>query len=221
MNENFFQGSITAFLQSYSTVFWDFDGVIKNSVAVKSSAYVEVFSSFGSDVTGWVKDHHELNGGMSRFEKIPLYLEKAGIQVSDSSVTNFCNKFSDIVVQQVIESPWVAGVAEYLQAQHACKAFVLVTATPEAEIEFILDCLQIKNFFRRIYGAPTSKSVAIRDAMDEFSVAPAEAIMIGDAKSDMTAARENGVAFLLRRTCFNTDLQSSYSGPQFKDFVDG
>lgn len=221
MNNNFIQGRVAAFLQSYPTVFWDFDGVIKDSVAVKSGAYVEVFSSFGSNVTDWIKEHHELNGGMSRYEKIPLYLERAGIQISDSNVLEFCDKFSQIVVQQVISSPWVIGVGEYLQAEHANKVFILVTATPVAEIEFILERLQIRGFFRRVYGAPTRKRIAIRDAMDEFSIGPTGAIMIGDAESDMRAAKENRLAFLLRRTSFNMDLQSNFRGPQFKDFADG
>ena len=59
-------------------IFWDFDGVIKDSVEIKSNAYEDLFLQWGELVSDKVRDHHRLNGGMSRFDKIPLYLRKLG-----------------------------------------------------------------------------------------------------------------------------------------------
>ena len=52
------------------------------------------------------------------FEKIPLYLSWAGVDVTDELVDKFCNLFSKSVVQSVIESPWVPGVYEYIRVHH-------------------------------------------------------------------------------------------------------
>ena len=59
-------------LDKYEMVFWDFDGVIKESVSVKTDAFEELFKPYGDIVRKKVKNHHIENAGMSRFNKIPF-----------------------------------------------------------------------------------------------------------------------------------------------------
>ena len=40
-------------------IFWDFDGVIKESVGVKSDAYEKLFLPFGEGVAKKIRRHHE------------------------------------------------------------------------------------------------------------------------------------------------------------------
>ena len=220
MRENIKLAKISAFLDQYPTIFWDFDGVIKDSVAVKSIAYERLFSSYGASVSRSVREHHEVNGGMSRFDKIPLYLRMAGVLISDNVVEEFCAKFSNMVMERVIDSPWVPGALEYLKKAHASTRFILVTATPKNEIEVILERLGIRSFFQYVYGAPLPKTDAIAEVMKRYSLKPEQAIMIGDATADFNAAANNSVSFLLRQTAINGVLQKSYTGPQFRDFND-
>ena len=77
----------------YDLIFWDFDGVIKESVSVKTDAYVKLFKPYGSDVCKQVKNHHLANGGMSRFNKIPLYLKWVGLEQNDAEVQNGTQDF--------------------------------------------------------------------------------------------------------------------------------
>ncbi len=102
-------------IKKAKTIFWDFDGVIKDSVSIKSEAFERLFQPFGDEVSKKVKKHHEENGGMSRFEKLPIYLEWAGKNSSKSLVLEYEKKFSKIVMQKVIDSPWVVGVLDYLK----------------------------------------------------------------------------------------------------------
>ena len=60
-------------LDRFKLCFWDFDGVIKESVEVKTQAYFSLFEPFGFDVANKVRMHHIANGGMSRFDKLPSY----------------------------------------------------------------------------------------------------------------------------------------------------
>jgi phosphoglycolate phosphatase-like HAD superfamily hydrolase len=208
-------------LRRYATLFWDFDGVIKESVAVKSDAYERLFVPFGADVAARVRAHHERNGGMSRYEKLPLYLRWAGSKGSDEEVSGYCELFSAAVRQGVIDSPWVPGAREYLQANHARQCFVLVTATPRAEIESILTALEIAAFFREVHGAPTSKSEAVQSVLARWNCARADSLLIGDSDSDYAAAKAAGVEFLLRRTALNRNLQREHDGLQCEDFTHG
>lgn len=205
-------------IQNKAVIFWDFDGVIKDSVEVKSCAYEQLFEEFGSEVSKKIRVHHEVNGGMSRFDKFPIYLEWSDQQVSQTLVNEYSEKFSKLVKQSVIESEWVAGVAEYLKKNARIKTFFLVTATPQSEIEEILSSLKIGQYFQKVIGSPTNKGDAIKSLLGEYSIKLNEAVMIGDSSSDYEAASANHVPFILRRTNLNHELQKRLDCPMIKDF---
>jgi phosphoglycolate phosphatase-like HAD superfamily hydrolase len=202
-------------------LFWDFDGVVKETVDIKTEAYVRLFAPFGAALAARVRQHHENNGGMSRFEKLPLYLRWAGQAASPAGVSRYCELFSEAVFQAVLDSAWVPGAREYLIANHAVQRFVLVTGTPQAEIERILDSCGIAECFCEVHGAPTAKTAAIAAALARLRCRCEDALMIGDSQGDLTAAVAANVPFLLRRTPQNVALQRSYPGLQCEDFLDG
>jgi phosphoglycolate phosphatase-like HAD superfamily hydrolase len=202
-------------LRRAQLVFWDFDGVIKDSVAVKTEAFERLFSGYGVEVVRKVREHHEANGGVSRFKKMPLYLSWAGEAPDAEHVRLFCERFSQAVFQAVIDAPWVPGVREYIDAHHESQPFVLLTATPQNEIDSILAALCLRHCFREVHGAPTAKSVAIEGVLKRCQQPAAAALMVGDADADLAAAEANAVPFLLRRTPLNLSLQQTFSGVMF------
>ena len=210
---------INVLLKEKEVVFWDFDGVIKDSVTVKTMGYEELFMSYGKDDVERVRQHHKDHGGISRFKKIPLYLSWAGVLVDKVQVQNFCDKFSDLVRQAEIDAPRVPGVREDLQANHAIQYFVLITATPQEEIEQILHVLDISCFFREVHGAPSPKITVVRDALERLCCSSEEALVIGDSDTDLAAAEESKVKFLLRCTPFNQALQERFQGSSFESLI--
>jgi phosphoglycolate phosphatase-like HAD superfamily hydrolase len=206
-----------ALLKTRQVVFWDFDGVIKDSVTVKSMGYERLFMPYGSDAVEQVRQHHKAHGGVSRYEKIPLYLSWVGEPVDRGQVQEFCGRFSDLVQQAVIDAPWVPGVRGYLQANYTSQYFVLMTATPQEEIEQILHALNITSYFREVHGAPTKKTAVVGSLLERLQCPPELALVVGDSDTDMNAAEENNVVFLLRCTPLNQDLQERFKGSSFED----
>ena len=204
-------------LQSAGIVFWDFDGVIKDSVEVKSDAFERLFVSRGKSVSDQVRKHHEANGGMSRFDKMPIYLAWAGEPITPEKIHEYCSRFSENVQQAVIDAPWVPGVREYLLKNHTTQRFVLVTATPHKEMEHILAALALTHCFQEIHGAPTKKAEAIREVLARWQISATQALMVGDSDSDCKAAQANRVAFLLRCTSLNQSLQQRHVGLRFEE----
>jgi HAD superfamily hydrolase (TIGR01549 family) len=204
-----------------SVIFWDFDGVIKESVDAKTEAYVSLFAAFGEAVAARVRRHHEENGGMSRFEKLPLYLSWAHTDDGPEEVSRYCERFAGLVRQAVLNSEWVPGVYKYLETQHERQRFILVSATPQGEMEEITRTLRIAAWFREIHGAPTKKGDAMAGVLARLGCRKEECLMIGDSAADLVAAQRAGVEFLLRRTRLNRDLQRTYAGPQCEDFTVG
>jgi len=200
-------------------IFWDFDGVIKESVEVKTKAFQDLFRSFGEEVVAKVTRHHTENGGMSRFKKIPVYLSYAGIETSSALEEQYCNRFGELVEDAVVEADWVTGVESIIkQKSNVNQHYILVTATPQDEIERILDRLSITPCFSNIFGAPMSKSDAIRRGLELYSIDPKNALMIGDSKADYEAAQNCGTDFLLRRTPENLISMPGYTGSSINNF---
>ena len=207
-------------LERMSVVAWDFDGVVKDSVTVKSDGFERLFLPYGTDLAKRVRAHHEANGGMSRYEKMPLYLKWAGEGPSPERVRDFCDRFSALVIQAVIDAPWVPGVRKYLETNRSRQRFLLVTATPYEEIQQILESLGISEYFAEVHGAPTPKATAIAGALRRSDCPQEKFLLVGDSGSDLKAAEANDVQFLLRRTEFNRSLRDTYGGPTFDDLRD-
>ena len=201
------------------TIFWDFDGVIKDSVRVKSDAFEELFLPYGKEFARKVRKHHEDNGGMSRFDKLPLYLKWVGLEPSQTLIKEYAENFSILVKQAVIDSEWVRGILIYLQKNFKKQQFFLVTATPQEEIESILNALKITEYFSEVIGSPTPKNEAIKVLLNKYNIEPEHAVMIGDSISDYMAATENQVKFVLRKTKLNKVLQHQLDCLMIDNFI--
>lgn len=205
-------------LDKFKLIFWDFDGVIKESISVKTEAFIELFKHFGNDLCNKVKIHHLENGGISRYEKIPLYLEWSGVSPDDEKVNEFLIKFEYLVKRKVINSPWVPGVYNFLKKNHKKYVFILISATPHEEIKEICKAIKIDKYFYEIYGSPTSKSQLIKNSIDKQRISPECCLMFGDAQTDINAAKENKIDFILRKNLFNKHLNLDSNFSYIYDF---
>ena len=115
------QKNAIEYLSRFDVIFWDFDGVIKDSVDVKTAAFEKLFLSYDQKFVTAIKQHHEANSGMSRFEKIPIYLAWVGEEVTNESVRRYSDLFSKSVLQAVIDSRWVPGVREWITRNYENK----------------------------------------------------------------------------------------------------
>ena len=205
-------------LSKADVIFWDFDGVIKESSAIKSLAFEEMFSKYGNEVLEKVVEHHQLNGGISREVKIPLYFSKfVGFSLTSQETEDRCLEYSKLVVQKVIDAPWVAGILDYLKSNSFHQRFVLITGTPYMEIIEILTALEIIDCFQTVYGSPTTKIKALNQEI-QSDTDVSKCLFIGDTLTDYEAASAFEVPFLLRETEDNKKLFMSYTGLLFNDF---
>ena len=203
---------------TYKTIFWDFDGVIKDSIEAKTEVFCNIFLSFGVELVDKICKHHLENGGMSRFEKIPLYLKWCKQKNIEAETNKYIEKFSDKVIDKVLSSMWVPGVLNYLNNFYKKQNFIIVSGTPQDEMELILEKTQIKKYFLSIFGAPVKKKDAIKDIIDQYDLNLDECLLIGDAKSDLDAATSNKISFLLRTHKLNKDYFLDYTGMRIENF---
>ena len=199
-------------------IFWDFDGVIKESVNIKTHAFMQLFEKYGEEVVKKVKNHHENNGGMSRFLKFPLYLKWSGIKSTDEVVQKLSNEFNEITMHSVINSNWVPGVEQYIRSNSNKQTFILVSATPQIELDYIVNNLNLKKCFDQIFGSPFLKSEVIKNVLNKYNINSNLTLMIGDALLDYESALVNKVPFLFRLHETNSMILNHYNGYIIKDF---
>jgi len=208
----FSQKCVKNIIKSAKIIFWDFDGVIKESSEVKTEGFKNLFRSFNKDIVDRILEHHRNNQGVSRNEKIKLYLNWIGLSREVTILDKFCNEYGKLVYQSVLNSPWVPGIYNYIVNNYKNQRFIIVSATPEAELLNILIELKFNQYFVKIYGSPSSKDESLRSSLQYFCIDASESIFIGDAQADLDAANNNNIPFILRKTLTNMSVQNSYNG---------
>jgi HAD superfamily hydrolase (TIGR01509 family) len=181
-------------------LFLDFDGVIKESLDVKTRAFGEIFAPWGSEVMARARKHHIVNGGMSRYKKIPLYLrEYCGVEPTEKMVQDLLDDFASRVIDEVIASPFVAGALDLIRQTHAAGIpMAIVTGTPQPEMEMIAKACDLTKYFARIYGSPRDKHELLAIACPELGVKGSECVFVGDAINDWQPAHDLGIPFVGR-----------------------
>lgn len=182
----------------WECVFFDFDGVILDSVNVKTQAFAEMFRPFGSIIEAEVVAYHLANGGISRYEKFRYYYENIlKKKINDRELHRLGKVFSGLVLKRVLTSPFITGALESL---HQIKKFnipaFVASGTPQEEINYIVEKRGLSHFFKEVHGSPRKKNEIISKILEENGFQCSRCLFIGDALSDYNAAMETGIRFL-------------------------
>ena len=157
------------------------------------------FETEGEEVVGKIVDYHLRHTGVSRFEKFEhFYSNILNRPLNEETLKNLCKRFSELVVDEVVNAPFVNGALELLENQSKLFKCFIASATPQDELEEIVRHRDISNHFIRIYGSPKKKTDIVRDILSIHKLLPDDVAYIGDAMSDYEAARANSAIFIAR-----------------------
>jgi len=183
----------------YDAVILDFDGVLVESVDVKTRAFAALYEHYGTDVVRQVVDYHLENGGLSRYQKFRHYHEDIlGITLSAAVSAELGARFSCLVEDAVAAGPWVPGAREFLEAHHSTLPLYIASGTPETELRRIVLRRRMKAYFQAVHGSPATKADIIRSIVTAGNYARGRVLMVGDARTDYDGAAAAGVAFVGR-----------------------
>ena len=202
-------------------IIFDFDGVIVQSVKVKSDAFAELYKLYGSEIVKKVIIHHEKNGGLSRFKKIKYYHESfLNKSITNEEISILANKFSNIVIDEVINCPYVPGALEYIEKVSNHYKLFVSTGTPTYEINKILKSRKIDGYFTEVFGSPQNKSTHLTVILEKYNFHPNELIFYGDSNSDLDAAQQKKIPFILIKNKYNTSISDLYKGKIINNFME-
>ncbi len=179
-------------------IVFDFDGVILESVDIKTRAFKELFKDYPDQLEKILKLHLD-NTGMSRFDKFKIiYADYLGRTTDDCELGRVGEAFSRLVYGEILRCPFVPGAYEFLEKRAKQYEMFLASATPQEELWDIAKRRGLDRFFEGIYGSPRRKDEILRGILVECKLRPGEVVFIGDAVNDYRYAQQARIPFIGR-----------------------
>lgn len=178
-------------------VFFDFDGVIADSVDVKTAAFSSLYADHGPEVMARVEAYHLANLGMTRFQKI-AYFQREFLSgpTDEATINTLANRFGAEVKHRVIAAAEIPGARDTLEMLSGRLPLFVISATPDGELADIIAARGIAHLFTSTHGASRSKPETLAHLLSAHRLDAPTSIMVGDAMADYNAAAKNGVRFV-------------------------
>ena len=185
--------------ENYSTILWDFDGVILDSMDIRDLGFIKVLSELGhqkKDIDTLIT-FHRANGGLSRYFKFRYFYEKIlGQDISEQCVIDLAAKFSEQVTDLLINKDLIMPkVLEFIQSNYKMYNFHIVSGSDQTELRNVCKGLKLDTYFESIHGSPTAKTQLVADVLQAHQYRPEMVCLIGDSINDFHAADKNAIDF--------------------------
>ncbi len=178
-------------------LFFDFDGVLVDSNSTKTGAFRTLFAGYDKKSVAAIVAYHKQHGGISRVEKIE-YAHRHILKqpLSDAELVHWTTAYSELVVNRVIDAPWIDGAQEFLDSIQGALPIFVISGTPEDELRYIIERRNMTGYFHKILGSPIRKPEHIRNLLVSCKLVPERCVFIGDALTDYNAAKVAGLQFI-------------------------
>ena len=171
-----------------STVLFDFDGVIVNSIELFSTAVVRAAATLGRTIQFESRDLSSI-----KTMSIPEICDTAGIEQELS--TSFIQQIERELYKVADQYPVYPGISEVLEHLGKDAHLGIVSATSIAVLNRVLSHAGLDHFFKHIVGGdmPGTKAQKILSIMRQNHHSLNQVCFIGDTVSDIKQGRAAGV----------------------------
>ena len=179
-------------------VFFDFDGVVLDSVPIKTRAFGELFAEYGATIRQQAVDYHLAHGGISRFEKFRYYFrELLHKPLSEGELERLGLRFTELTMSMLLAAPFISGIeATLAELKTSGIPAVVASGTPQDDLDRILRERELGEYFVEAHGSPQTKVSIVEAVCSRYGVEPKECVFVGDAMTDHDAARNFPMPFL-------------------------
>lgn len=176
---------------------FDCDGVILDSVPVKTRAFGRLAEPYGAQARDRFVMYHTRHGGVSRYLKFEWFFrEILDREITPAEMADWTRRFEEYSLDEVRRCQLIPGVMQTLERWRGILPMYICSGAPAREQSAILAERGLKDFFRGIYGSPPAKARLLETIVREDArVEPGETLMVGDASTDRDAAEAVGTLF--------------------------
>ena len=180
-------------------IIFDFDGVITESMDIKTQAFVYLFKDCQKEIVDKVIKLHLDNGGMSRFEKFKIiYKDYLNEMLTKDEEKRLGECFSEFCYEKMLECTYVKGVERFLENNYKKYKLFIASGTPHEEMNKIVDERNLRKYFQGVWGSPKSKSEISKIILDKYNLKKDEVVFVGDAPTDYWGAEGAEIEFIAR-----------------------
>ena len=180
-------------------IIFDFDGVILDSIPVKTEAFRKLFEEFPKNKVDKLIDYHLENGGKSRYIKIQYFFNEILHQdISEKDIQNYANKYSELTKQELANQKYlISDTIDFIKSNYQKYNMHIASGADENDLRYICESLELNQYFISINGSPKIKSEIVKDILIDNNYSKDETILIGDSINDFEAAKINNINFYM------------------------
>lgn len=180
------------------TIFWDFDGVIMDSMPVRNKGFVDVLKDFPENEVQQLMDFHLKNGGLSRYVKFRFFFEEIRNEsITEDEVKEWAAKFSKIMLENLAKpSLLINETVDFVKSNYTKYEMHIVSGSDGVELRQLCTEVGISKYFKSIHGSPTPKTELVQNLISELKLDLEKCVLIGDSVNDYDAATKNEISFI-------------------------
>lgn len=184
-------------IANYDVYIFDCDGVILDSNQLKIDAMHNALSALVTDAIQ-VKacvEYFRNNFGRSRFHHVDVFIEQFLLLDKNKAAEtkqSILNAYSTQCKSLYLQAKLTPGFIDFITELNGKK--FIASGSEQQELREVFSIRGLDKYFNGIYGSPTKKSDLVANILDETKVN--NAIMFGDAVSDLEAAIINNINFV-------------------------
>jgi len=184
--------------EKYKVILWDFDGVIMDSMPIRSNGFAAVLKNYPVDQVSQLMDFHNQNGGLSRYVKFRYFFENIrGESVTEDKVQVLSSSFSEIMLNSLINKELlIKDSIAFIEANSDKYEMHIVSGSDGIELNKICEALDLSKYFKSINGSPTPKNQLVEELIRNNSYDKGDIVLVGDSINDLDAANANGISFI-------------------------
>lgn len=175
----------------------DFDGTILDSNAFKAECFGELFCSLGPNAVEVAKAYHFDNLSQPRAEKIAAIALRLSLALTERELNVHVGRFSERVSEGILGCSFVPGFESFLDVARGRWPLFVSSATPQEELEYVINSVGLGGEFDAVFGFPTSKETSLATIASRICCDAEQILMVGDSVSDQSAADRAGAMFHL------------------------
>jgi len=178
-------------------IIFDFDGVILDSIPVKTEAFRNLFKAFPTDKVNELIEYHICNGGQSRYLKIEYFFnEILGKAINKKEILAYAENYSLLTKEELSKKKYfIEETLEFIQKNYKKYAMHIASGASEDDLYYICNKLDLNEYFISINGSPMLKSLIIEDILLNYKYKKEETVLVGDSFNDFEAAKNNKIIF--------------------------
>jgi HAD superfamily hydrolase (TIGR01549 family) len=184
-------------VERVKVIFWDFDGVLMDSNAVRDLGFEHVLANFPREQVDQLMAFHQANGGLSRYVKFRYFFEEIRKEsVTDDMILVLAERFS-LIMKKLLNNPrlLIEETMNFIKEKQDVYIMYITSGSDQNELRYLCHAMGIDHLFRSIHGSPKPKKQWVNELIETHGYSRNECVLIGDSVNDLDAAKFNGIHF--------------------------